>query len=96
VAQGTLPELCALSPQGAWYLVEAAGLDAPRIGALPEVDLVEPLGIDGAFRSFRVFARADPRVAIAELARAGNHPLRTLDHRLPTLEEAFVAIVGRE
>ncbi|MFN7146808.1 MAG: hypothetical protein ACK4YP_23745, partial [Myxococcota bacterium] len=65
-------------------------------GALPEVDLVEPLGQDGAWRSYRVFAKADPRPAIDQLARTLNARVRTLEHRLPTLEEAFVGIVGRE
>jgi ABC-2 type transport system ATP-binding protein len=96
VAQGTLPELRALAPQGAWYLAELAGIDGPRLGALPQVDLVEPLGVDGEWRSFKVFAKTDPRVAIAELASSSGARLRTLEHRLPTLEEAFVGIVGRE
>jgi len=96
VAQGTLPELCALAPQGPWYLAEVDGLDGPRIGSLAEVDLVEPLGQDGAWRTFKVFAKADPRPAIAQLAFASGARVRALEHRLPTLEEAFVGIVGRE
>ncbi|MDP2315918.1 MAG: ABC transporter ATP-binding protein [Pseudomonadota bacterium] len=96
VAQGTLAELRAMAPQGEWYHVEVDGLDGPRLGALPEVDLVEPLGQDGPWRSFRLSAQQDPRVAVAELARAQGARVRTLEHRLPTLEEAFVGIVGRE
>jgi ABC-2 type transport system ATP-binding protein len=96
VASGTLGELRALAPQGAWYLAEVAGLDGPRLGALPGVDLVEPLGEEGEWRSFRVFAKVDPRPDIAELARAQGGRVRALEHRLPTLEEAFVGIVGRE
>ena len=96
VAEGSLAELRAMAPGGDWYLAELDGIDAPRLGSLPEVDLVEPLGQDGPWRSFRVNARQDPRVAIAELARAAGARVRTLEHRLPTLEEAFVAIVGRE
>jgi ABC-2 type transport system ATP-binding protein len=96
VAQGSLGELRALAPQGAWYLAEVDGIDAPRIGALPQVELVEPLSVDGAWRSYRVFATSDPRPAIVALAQASNAKVRTLEHRLPTLEEAFVGIVGRE
>ncbi len=96
VAQGTLDELRALAPQGAWYLAEVDGLDGPRLGGLPEVEMVEPLGTDGAWRSFKVFAKADPRPSIVELARGSGARVRALEHRLPTLEEAFVGIVGRE
>jgi ABC-2 type transport system ATP-binding protein len=96
VAQGSLDELRAMAPRGDWYLVEVDGLDGPRLGALPQVDLVEPLGADGAWRTFRLNARVDPRPAVAELAREAGARVRTLEHRLPTLEEAFVSIVGRE
>jgi ABC-2 type transport system ATP-binding protein len=96
VAQGSLDELRAMAPRGDWYLVEVDGLDGPRLGALPQVDLVEPLGADGAWRTFRLNARIDPRPAVAELAREAGARVRTLEHRLPTLEEAFVSIVGRE
>lgn len=96
VAQGTLAELRALAPQGAWYLVEVEGFDGVRLGSLPEVDVVEPIAEDGAWRSFRVSARVDPRPAVVALAHALGGRVRTLEHRLPTLEEAFVGIVGRE
>jgi ABC-2 type transport system ATP-binding protein len=94
VAQGSLDELRALAPGGAWYHVEIADLDAKALGEVDGVALVEPLGGDGPWGSFRVRARegADPRPAIAKLGR----PLRTLERRLPTLEEAFIGIVGRE
>jgi len=96
VAQGSLDELRAMAPRGDWYLVEVDGLDGPRLGALPQVDLVEPLGADGSWRTFRLNARIDPRPAVADLAREAGARVRTLEHRLPTLEEAFVSIVGRE
>jgi ABC-2 type transport system ATP-binding protein len=96
VAQGTLTELRAMASSGAWYLAEVEGIDGPRLGGLPGVDLVEPLGTDGSWRSFRLYANVDPRPAIAELARAAGGRVRSLEHRLPTLEEAFVDIVGRE
>ena len=43
-----------------------------------------------------LLARTDPRPAVAELARSAGARVRTLEHRLATLEEAFVGIVGRE
>ena len=95
-AQGTLDDLRALAPSGAWYRVEVTRLDGPALGALAEVELVEPLGEDGPWRSFKVHARTDPRPAIAELVRAQGAQVRTLEHRLPTLEEAFIGVVGQE
>ena len=91
MAQGTLPELRARAGD-AWYYVEVAGIDAKGLGAVPGVDQVEPLGEVEGFGAFRVNAAGDPRTAIAALGR----PLRTLERRLPTLEEAFIGIVGRE
>lgn len=98
MAQGTLDELRARAEGGDWYLVEVQGLDGPRLGGLAEVALVEPLGEAEGFGRFRVRARdgVDPRPAIARLAAAGGHALRALEHRMPTLEEAFLSIVGRE
>ncbi|MFZ5475368.1 MAG: ATP-binding cassette domain-containing protein [Myxococcota bacterium] len=92
VAQGTVEELRARAPGGAWYYVEIGGIDAKGLGALPQIELVEPLGEAGGFGAFRVRAKDDPRPAIARL----NKPVRALEHRLPTLEEAFIGIVGRE
>ena len=95
-AQGTLDELRALAPSGAWYRVEVTALDGPALGALPEVELVEPLGEDGPWRAYKLHARRDPRAAVAELARSRGAGVRALEHRLPTLEEAFIAVVGQE
>ncbi len=95
-AAGTIPELRAQASGGVWYHVDIAGIDAPGLGAWPEVDLVEPLGTDGAFQSFRVRAATDPREAIAARAAGAGLRLRVLDRRLPSLEEAFIDLVGRE
>jgi ABC-2 type transport system ATP-binding protein len=96
LAQGTLAEIKARAPGGDWYFVEIAGIEAPRLGSLPEVELVEPLGAADGYNAFRVRAPADPRAAIARFAAAGQHPIRALERRLPTLEDAFLGIVGRE
>jgi ABC-2 type transport system ATP-binding protein len=96
-ATGTLDEIRARAPGGAWTYVEVDGLDAVTLGGLAEVALVEPIdgGTDG-FSAFRVRAEGDPRPAIARLAAARNAPLRALERRVPSLEEAFLAITGRE
>ncbi len=95
-AQGTLDELRAQAPGGAWTRVEVRGLDAPTLGALPEVSLVEPLAATEGWPTFRVRGPGDPRPAVAALAAARGATLRCLERRAPTLEEAFLSIVGRE
>lgn len=98
LAQGTLDELRARAEGGESYVVEAKGVDGPALGALPEVALVEPLEPADGWSRFRLRTRdgADPRPAVARLAAAGGHPVRALEHHAPTLEEAFLSIVGRE
>ncbi|MCB9760455.1 MAG: ATP-binding cassette domain-containing protein [Alphaproteobacteria bacterium] len=64
---------------------------AAALGALDVVDQVEPLE-DAVI----VRAQADPRPAIAGAIVARGWPLVTLERHVPTLEEAFIAIVGRE
>ena len=59
--------------------------------------LVEPLSTSAdGFAAFRVRADADPRAALAGRAAASGLALRSLDIRMPTLEQAFIDIVGRE
>lgn len=99
VAQGSLAELRALAPGGEWYYVEVNGLTGPQLGGFEEIDLVEPLvSADdrGGWSTWRVRAAKDPREAIARRAAAQGFKVRALERRLPTLEEAFIGIVGRE
>ena len=95
-AQGTLAELRAHAEDGIWYELEIAGIDAKGVGSWPEVRLVEPLASLDGFARFRLRADTDPRTAIARRAAALGLDLRALDIRLPTLEQAFIDIVGRE
>lgn len=98
IAQGTLAELRGMSSAGTWYEVEIRGLDAKGLGSLPELTLVEPVSPpDGeGYARFRVRAPHDPRAAIARMAAERGCSLRSLALRQPSLEEAFIDIVGRE
>jgi ABC-2 type transport system ATP-binding protein len=97
-ADGSLDAIRAQAPGGAWTYVESRGLEAPQVGALAEVALVEPLEERDGYAAFRVRPAegADPRPAIAALAARQGASLRALELRAPTLEEAFLAITGRE
>ncbi len=96
VAQGSLDEVRALAPGGAWTYVEVKGIDGPHLGRMPGVELVEPLATVDGWSAWRVRSAGDPREALAARAAAGDFQLRALERRMPTLEEAFIAIVGRE
>lgn len=96
IAQGTIPELRAGAPGGAWTYVEVRGIDGPKLGKLPGVEVVEPLGTVEGWESWRVRAATDPREMLAARAAAGELQLRALERRMPSLEDAFIAMVGRE
>ncbi len=96
VAQGTLDELRALAPGGAWTYVEVRGIEGPQLGRLPGVRVVEPLGEVQGWAAWRVRAEGDPREMLAARAQAGEFSLRALERRAPSLEEAFIGVVGRE
>lgn len=95
-AEGTLDELRALARGGPWVELEIAGVDARDVGEVPGVDRVEPDGEDGAWRRFRVRGPDDPRPTLAAWAAARGYAIRTLAWRAPSLEQAFVDIVGAE
>lgn len=92
-AKGTMEEVRE-SASARWYRVELDQADAAAaaVGALPEVELVEPL--DGG--ALKVIAPADPRAAIARLCAEKGYTLTTLERVLPTLEDAFLSLVGAE
>ncbi len=95
-ASGTIAELREQAPGGVWYYLEVAGAQDREVGALAGVQMVEPLGIDGDFAKLRVRAPADPRELLFRAAAAKGWRVRALEQRLPSLEEAFIGIVGRE
>ncbi|MCK6520380.1 ABC transporter ATP-binding protein [Myxococcota bacterium] len=72
--------------------VEPAAV-ARAVGALAEVKVVQPEG-----EGLRVEAEpgVDPRPAIASMAVGRGWGVRGLERTIPTLEEAFLSIVGRE
>jgi ABC-2 type transport system ATP-binding protein len=96
VAQGSIDELRASAPGGSHTFVEVQGIDAPGLGAMPGIRLVEPAGFAEGWAGFRIHAGSDPREAIVARAATGAFRLRTIEQRLPTLESAFLSIVGRE
>ena len=71
-------------------------MDGPKLGKLPGVEVVEPLGTVEGWDAWRVRAAADPREMLAARAAAGELQLRTMERRMPSLEDAFIAMVGRE
>lgn len=95
-ASGLIAELRRQAPGGIWYYLEVAGAQDREVGALEGVQLVEPLGSDGDYLRLRVRAPADPREMLYRVAAAKGWRLRALEERLPSLEEAFIGIVGRE
>ena len=46
--------------------------------------------------ALKVIAPADPRAAIARLCAEKGYTLTTLERVLPTLEDAFLSLVGAE
>ena len=93
-AKGTMEEVRE-SASRRWYRIqlqtppeEAAAI----IGSLNEVDMVEPLD-DGVLK---VISDVDPRPAIAQLCAQKSWGLIALERVLPTLEDAFLSLVGAE
>jgi ABC-2 type transport system ATP-binding protein len=94
---GTLDEVRLKATGGVRYRVVLDGRDvALRVGALPEVAQVEPAGQEESFTVLHVQAPTDPRPAIARLAAVEGWTVKGLERVIPTLEEAFLAVVGRE
>ncbi len=102
VADGPLDTVREQAGYGLRYRVELAadGLDegavAARVGGLGAVEQVRALSTTDGFSLLEVHAPADPRTAIAGLATAEGWRIRAMERHVPSLEEAFLAIVGRE
>ncbi len=96
VADGAIEELRGRAAGGPWTYVEVQGIEGPQLGRLPGVKLVEPLGEVNGWAAWRVRAEGDPREGLAASAASGAFRMRALERRLPSLEEAFISIVGRE
>ncbi|MCB9745250.1 MAG: ABC transporter ATP-binding protein [Alphaproteobacteria bacterium] len=93
-AQGSLDEVRAQAAP-TYYRVELTAPDlaevATAVGNISQVEQVEP--IDGVLK---VTASLDPRPAIAALAVRNAWEVQEISKHVPSLEEAFLAIVGRE
>ncbi len=80
--------------------LKADGEDAAKVpqlvGALDGVDQVTPVTSEGGFSVMDVRAPSDPRTAIARLATERSWTVRAMERHAPSLEEAFLAVVGHE
>jgi hypothetical protein len=84
--------------------VEVGAADVPpeavatAMGAVEGVAQVRPLGVEGGWVRLALTAvgSADPRPAVAAAAAARGWSLRALERVVPSLEEAFLTIVGQE
>lgn len=95
-AQGTLDEVRAQAAPLRYRVQVQAPPDAavgPALGGLPEVQQVAP---EGEAWAVTPAPGQDPRPALAALVVARGWQLLALERVMPTLEEAFLAIVGRE
>ncbi len=104
-ADGTMEELAHGVGAGLRYEVELGAPEgvnvATEVSRLPEIEQVRP--IDGALPGaelgltrLELRAPEDPRPAVARLATARGWTIRAMERVVPSLEEAFLAIVGRE
>ena len=66
------------------------------VGGLDVVDQVTPLGAEDGFAVLDVRAPTDPRTAIARLATEQGWTVRAMERHAPSLEEAFLSVVGHE
>jgi ABC-2 type transport system ATP-binding protein len=96
-AAGPLDEVRSSAAGGPSWRAEIRGEGAAReVGRLPGIQRVEPTELQDGWTRLDITAAGDPRAAIAELAALSGWALRALERVAPGLEEAFLAIVGRE
>lgn len=100
IADDSLDGLRKHAGGGVRYRIELRHSDPQAVpaivGALAEVEQVTPQGVDDGFARLDVRAPADPRTAIARLATEQGWMIRAMERHVPSLEEAFLAIVGAE
>ena len=98
VADDTLDGLRDLVGTGVRYRVEIrAGKNvAPLVGAVGEVSRVDDLGMEGDVQTMMIHALRDPRHQIAALAQNSGWAIHVMERHAPTLEEAFLHLVGGE
>jgi ABC-2 type transport system ATP-binding protein len=100
VVDDTLDGVCKHAGGGVRYRVQlrAPGVVnlAVAVGGLPEVEQVVPGEDVEGFTELEVRAPHDPRTAIARLATEKGWSVRTMEKVTPRLEDAFLALIGRE
>ena len=98
VADDTLDGLRARVGEGVRYSVElrAQGDVAPSVGALAGVSRVDDLGHQAGVYRLMAHALKDPRQEIAALATEKGWSVQAMERHAPSLEEAFLHLVGAE
>jgi len=102
VAADTLDGLRAGVGDGVRYRIELATQDGDnasipvQVGGLEGVQQVRPQSDANGFAVMDVVAPDDPRTEIAQLATAKGWHIRAMERRVPSLEEAFLAVIGEE
>ena len=74
---------------------ERMGLPA-QIGELDSVVRVKPLAFEGEVQVLEIKSEVDPRASVAALCYQRGWALHALEKIQPTLEEAFLSVVGTE
>jgi len=69
---------------------------APAVGASDAVSRVDDMGAEEGVQYLQVHASSDPRHAIAKLAQDNGWAVHAMERHAPTLEEAFLHLVGDE
>lgn len=98
-AAGNLEEVRKEATGGVRYRFEISGENQEKarfIGEIPSVKLVEPKSCEQGYMILDVWASEDPRVEVAKLVASKGWNLKGSEKIVPDLEEAFLAIVGRE
>ena len=98
VADDTLDGLRDTVGEGVRYRVElrADGHVATALGGLPAVSRVDDLGADAGVARLGVHALEDPRTEIARLAKENGWAVHAMERHAPSLEEAFLGLIGDE
>ncbi len=94
-ADGPLDTLRATAAGGAWTFAEVRGLEPRALAEIAGVVEVEPLEVVDGWQRLRLRGD-DVRPAVASFVIGRGGEIRALERRLPTLEETFLDLVGRE
>lgn len=98
LADDTLDGLKGRVGQGVRYRLQlrADTAAATTVGALSTVTKVDDLGSEDGVAQLVVHAAADPRAEIARLAQENSWAVQAMERHAPSLEEAFLHLVGAE